>query len=130
MPNTKKAIKRVKIAEKKRLANIMRKSALRTAVKKCRLAIQNNDPNAKELLNKAIKALDKAATKNVIHKNTASRTKSRLTRAFNMLSAADAGTANTADVDLNTADTGVGTGNADDNMADTDAGTTDTSVEK
>ena len=84
LPNTKKAIKRVKIAEKKRLINIMRKSALRTAIKKCRTAIQNNAPNAQELLRDAIKALDKAAAKNIIHKNTAARSKARLTRAFNM----------------------------------------------
>ncbi|NSW89309.1 MAG: 30S ribosomal protein S20 [Firmicutes bacterium] len=83
MPNTKKAIKRVRIAEKKRLINAMRKSALRTAVKKCKIAIQNNDPKAAEFLKNAIKALDKAAAKNVIHKNTAARNKSKLTKAFN-----------------------------------------------
>ncbi|NLC67725.1 MAG: 30S ribosomal protein S20 [Clostridiaceae bacterium] len=109
MPNTKKAIKRVKIAEKKRLANVMRKSALRTAIKKCRVAIQNKDPKAKVLLDEAIKALDKAAAKDIIHKNTAARTKSRLTRAFNMLKAPAAATVGAAagtDPDAGTIDTG------------------------
>lgn len=101
MPNIKKAIKRVKTAEKKRQANIVQKSALRTTVKKCRMAIQNNDPNAQGLLIKAAKALDKAAAKNIIHKNTAARSKARLTRAFNVLSAAASGTVDSANIDSN-----------------------------
>ncbi|NMB96648.1 MAG: 30S ribosomal protein S20 [Clostridiaceae bacterium] len=83
MANSRQASKRIRIANKKTLANKMRKSSLRTTLKKSRLAIENKDPNASELLKEAIKALDKAAAKNVIHKNNASRQKSKLTKAYN-----------------------------------------------
>ena len=86
MANSRQAIKRIKVAEKKRLANTTRKSALRTSIKKSKFAIQSNDPQAADLIKSAVKALDKAAAKNVIHKNTASRNKSKLTRAFNTAS--------------------------------------------
>jgi small subunit ribosomal protein S20 len=83
LANSRQAIKRIRIANKKALANKMRKSALRSILKKSRLAIENKDPNASELLKEAIKALDKAAAKNIIHKNNASRHKSGLTKAYN-----------------------------------------------
>ena len=65
----------------------MQKSALRTAVKKAKKAIEENSNSAQEQLIKAIKAIDKAAAKNLIHKNTAARKKSRLTKAFNAAAA-------------------------------------------
>lgn len=51
---------------------------MRTAVKKFEAAVENNDENAKALLVDAVKRLDKAASKGLIHKNAASRQKSRL----------------------------------------------------
>jgi len=51
----------------------MRKSILKTNIKKCKQAIANNEPNAVEALKLAIKTIDKAAAKNIIHKNTAAR---------------------------------------------------------
>lgn len=83
MANTKSAIKRVKVTKVKTLRNAMKKSALKTAIRKCKEAIAKKDPSAADLLKKAIKALDKAAAKNLIHKNTAARKKSRLTKALN-----------------------------------------------
>jgi len=83
LANNKQAIKRIKIADKKALANKMRKSALRSTVKKSRTAIDNKDPHAAEMLKEAVKLLDKAVVKNVIHKNNASRQKSKLTKAYN-----------------------------------------------
>ncbi len=84
MPNIKSAIKRVKVNEKKRLRNAALKSALRTAIKKFELALQeSNVENAKNALLFATKKLDKAVTKGIIHKNNASRNKSRLTKKFN-----------------------------------------------
>lgn len=56
------------------------RSALKTAVKRYRIAIDANDSNSEVYLKNAIKALDKAASKGIIHKNTAARTKSRLTK--------------------------------------------------
>jgi len=78
VPNIKSAIKRVKVNEKNYAQNRAAKSAMRTAVKKFEAAVENNDENAKELLVDAVKRLDKAASKGLIHKNAASRQKSRL----------------------------------------------------
>jgi len=78
VPNIKSAIKRVKVNEKNYAQNTAAKSAMRTAVKKFEAAVENNDENAKALLVDAVKRLDKAASKGLIHKNAASRQKSRL----------------------------------------------------
>lgn len=86
MPNIKSAIKRVSVAKKKTLKNTIRKSALKTAVKKCKEAIAKNDASARDLFKSATKALDKAAAKNLLHKNTAARKKSRMAKALNALS--------------------------------------------
>jgi len=83
VPNIKSAIKRVRISKKKTLQNSMRKSILKTNIKKCKQAIANNEPNAVEALKLAIKTIDKAAAKNIIHKNTAARKKSKLVKALN-----------------------------------------------
>jgi len=80
MPNIKTAIKRVKINETKNAQNTAFKSALRTAVKKFEVAAEANADNAKELLNDAVKQLDKAVTKGVMHKNAANRKKARLAK--------------------------------------------------
>ncbi|GER66957.1 30S ribosomal protein S20 [Weizmannia acidilactici] len=82
MPNIKSAIKRVKVSEKNNAQNTAAKSAMRTAVKKFEAAAANNDENAKELLVNAIKHLDKAASKGLIHKNAANRKKARLMKKF------------------------------------------------
>ncbi|MDQ0213941.1 small subunit ribosomal protein S20 [Oikeobacillus pervagus] len=78
MPNIKSAIKRAKTTEVRNARNIQVKSAMRTAVKKAEAAVVNKDENAKDLLFTAVKQLDKAASKGLIHKNAANRTKSRL----------------------------------------------------
>lgn len=83
MPNIKSAIKRVKVTKAKTLKNSMRKSALKTAIKKAKEAVAKNDASAAELVKKAIKALDQAVAKNLIHKNTAARRKSKLAKALN-----------------------------------------------
>jgi small subunit ribosomal protein S20 len=83
LPNIKSAIKRVKVAKAKTLKNAIRKSALKTSIRKTKEAIANNDPSASEALKHAIKLIDKAAAKNVLHKNTAARRKSKLMKALN-----------------------------------------------
>ncbi|AEP01931.1 30S ribosomal protein S20 [Heyndrickxia coagulans] len=85
MPNIKSAIKRVKVNEKNYAQNTAAKSAMRTAVKKFEAAVENNDENAKALLVDAVKRLDKAASKGLIHKNAASRQKSRLMKKLSEL---------------------------------------------
>lgn len=79
MPNIKSAIKRVKVAEKKRLRNRMIKSAMRTSIKKFEAAAADGTLDAK-LLSTTSAAVDKAASKGVIHKNAANRKKARLAK--------------------------------------------------
>ncbi len=87
MPNIKSAIKRVKVNEKSKLKNSAQKSALRTSIKNFEVAVHdNNIDKAKDSLNVATRKLDKAVSKGLIKKNTASRQKSRLTKKFNKLS--------------------------------------------
>ena len=74
MPNIKSAMKRVKVSRKKNLRNRMIKSGVKTAVKKYEAAL------TQEQLSNVASALDKAASKGVIHKNAANRKKARLAR--------------------------------------------------
>ena len=86
MPNIKSAIKRVKTSEKRRALNASQKSALRTSVKSFEVAVASQDADlAKNALSAAVKKLDMAASKGLIHKNAASRKKSRLTKKLNAL---------------------------------------------
>jgi small subunit ribosomal protein S20 len=90
MANTKSAIKREKIAEKRHARNVAVKSATRTFVKKARTAITASPAEAQADIIAAVSALDRAAKKGVIHKNNASRRKSRLMKAFNAAVSAEA----------------------------------------
>tara|TARA_B100001057_G_scaffold364766_1_gene367756 strand:+ start:38639 stop:38902 length:264 start_codon:yes stop_codon:yes gene_type:complete len=83
MANSKQAIKRAKQnAETYKLRHAQR-SMVRTAVKAVRASIDEKDvTKAKELLKTAEKVLDSSASKKVIHKNAAARTKSRLSKAI------------------------------------------------
>ncbi len=83
MPNIKSAIKRVKVTETKTVKNTIRKSALKTAIKKCSDTIEKKDASAQAVLNTTASIIDKAASKNILHKNTAARRKSRLAKAMN-----------------------------------------------
>lgn len=78
MPNIKSAIKRVRTTETAEARNISQKNAMRTAVKNAKSAIENNVDNKAELVNFAIKSVDKAAHSNLIHSNKADRIKSQL----------------------------------------------------
>ena len=87
MAKTKSAEKRIRQSEKRRERNIIVKSQVKTAVKKLLLAVESrNLEKSKVSLGKAISVIDKAAAKGVIHKNTASRKISRLTKKVNTLS--------------------------------------------
>lgn len=86
MANIKSAIKRNRQNEKRRVRNAAVRSTIRTSVKSARTAIEGGQADqAREALLRTIQVLDKAATKGVIHKNTAARKKSRLTRQLNVL---------------------------------------------
>ncbi|WP_134700122.1 30S ribosomal protein S20 [Ammoniphilus sp. YIM 78166] len=88
MPNIKSQIKRTKTNEKRRLQRAAQKSALRTALKGVEVAVATNDVAAAQVAYKfAAKKLDKAVTKGLIHKNEASRRKSRLAQKVNGVTA-------------------------------------------
>ncbi|MDR1687965.1 MAG: 30S ribosomal protein S20 [Clostridiales bacterium] len=86
MANIKSAKKRIKISAKKTLRNKMIKSRTKTEVKKLLTACKAGSiKEAQELLKNAIAAVDKACSKGVYHKNTASRKKSRLAKMVNKI---------------------------------------------
>ena len=86
MANIKSAKKRVLIAEENRQRNVAFKTSIKTAIKKALALAEGKD---KDALNAAIsyvyKLCDKAVSKGILHKNTAARKKSRLTKAVNAL---------------------------------------------
>ncbi|MBR2570861.1 MAG: 30S ribosomal protein S20 [Clostridia bacterium] len=88
MPNIKSAIKRVKVNKKKNLRNRMIKSAMRTSLKKYENAIEAGTADAASL-SVAMGAIDKAASKGVIHKNAANRKKARMAKRLNKAAAAE-----------------------------------------
>ena len=86
MPNIKSAKKRVVVNSTKNLQNRMIKSSLRTAIKKFNLAsAQNDNEKASAEMGAAIKAIDKAAAKGVIHKNNAAHKKSAIALKYNAM---------------------------------------------
>jgi small subunit ribosomal protein S20 len=88
MPNTKSANKAMRQSRRRHTINLRTKSKFKTAVKVTKQAVTAGDSNsAVENLKKAMSAIDKAVKKNVLHKNTASRKKSRLAKSINKLTA-------------------------------------------
>lgn len=86
MPNIKSAIKRVEVTRKRTIRNARIKSALRTTIRRFEEAMKAADRVEADLkLRRAVVAIDKAVTKGILHKNAASRKKSRLTKRFNKL---------------------------------------------
>jgi small subunit ribosomal protein S20 len=86
LANIKSQLKRNKQNEKRRLRNRAFRGSSRAAVNKARTALEaGNAADPKAAVLQAISALDKAAEKGVIHKNNASRRKSRLMKALNKL---------------------------------------------
>jgi len=81
MPITKSAKKRLKQNKKNHSINLVYKRRMRESVKKIKeLVAENKKKEAHKLLPGAHKAIDKAAKKGIIKKNTASRKKSHLAR--------------------------------------------------
>lgn len=80
------AIKRARQNERRNQRNSALRSALRTAVKKVLVAVERADATtAQTELAQAVRALGKAATKGIVHKNYVARKISRLTRKVNAL---------------------------------------------
>jgi small subunit ribosomal protein S20 len=78
--NIKSQIKRNKQNEQRRVRNKAVRSELKTRTKAATAAAEQGAENADELARLAIKRLDKAAAKGIIHKNQAARRKSRLVK--------------------------------------------------
>jgi small subunit ribosomal protein S20 len=86
MANHKSALKEHRQSLARRDRNRAHRSRMRTAVKKFRLAVAGGDADlARSLLPVTLSLLDHTAKLNAMHDYAASRTKSRLTRAFNRM---------------------------------------------
>ena len=84
MPNIKSAKKRVKVIETKTLQNKMFKSQMRTIIKKYNAAVESgNKEEAAAAYKLAVKKIDQAAARGIIHTNKAARHKSQFTHALN-----------------------------------------------
>ncbi|HHV30996.1 30S ribosomal protein S20 [Caproiciproducens sp. LBM24188] len=87
MPNIKSAKKRVKVIATKTQFNKQINSGLKTNIKKANLAIESGASDKVEAVKVAVKAIDQAAAKGILHKNTAARKKSALARKLNAANA-------------------------------------------
>lgn len=86
MANHKSALKRIRQSEKRRIYNRTYRNRARTYVKKANQTIETGDVQAAiQATREAIKDLDMAARRGVIHKNNAARRKSRLMKKLNEL---------------------------------------------
>ena len=85
MANTKSAIKTARQSERRRQRNRTVRSQVRSAVKLWRTALGEKSAAARESVSEAIRTLDKAVSKGVIHRNTAARKKSALARRLTAL---------------------------------------------
>jgi len=84
MPNIKSAKKRVKVSAKKEIINNEKSTRAKNSIKKFEKAVNTtNKEDAKEKLDIAVKNIDKMASSGLLHKNTAARRKSRLTKMQN-----------------------------------------------
>jgi small subunit ribosomal protein S20 len=82
LANIQSQIKRNRQNEKRRLRNRNVRGAARTADNAARKVLTSDTPESKQAVMQAISALDKAAEKGVLHKNTVARRKSRLMKAL------------------------------------------------
>ncbi len=86
MPNSKSAIKRMKVSESKRMQNKMVKSKISTFVKKFKTAVEEkNLALSEDLFKQTVSLIDKAVKENTIHKNAASRKQAQLATLLNSI---------------------------------------------
>jgi small subunit ribosomal protein S20 len=78
--NIKSAIKRIRQNEARRVRNRGVRSRVRTAVKTARTVLGASSGDARSAVLEAIRALDKAVSQGIVHRNTAARRKSALAR--------------------------------------------------
>ena len=88
MPNIKSAKKRVLVTNAKTLQNQMFKTSMKTSIKKYEAALASGDKAAAaETYKAAVKKIDQAVAKGLLHKNNAARKKSNFTVKLNKLGA-------------------------------------------
>lgn len=88
MANSKSALKRIRVSERRRLRNKPFRTEARSSVRKAETAIQGGETaTAEATVLAAISTLDRVANKGVIHRNNAARRKSRLMAKLNRLRA-------------------------------------------
>ena len=86
MPNIKSAKKRVLVSQTKAMQNKAAKSALKTDIKKFEAAVAEGNRSEADVAYKvAVKAVDKAVVKGLLHKNTAAHRKSAMTLKLNKI---------------------------------------------
>ena len=86
MPNIKSAKKRVKVTAAKTMQNKMFRTQLKTDMKKYEAAVAAGDKAlAEETYKAAVKKIDKAVLRGIIHKNAAARKKSQFTKKLNAM---------------------------------------------
>ena len=86
LPNIKSAKKRVKVTQVKTLQNKMFRTQLKTAMKKYEAAVDaGNTALAQETYKAAVKKIDAAANRGIIHKNAAAHKKSQFTKKLNAM---------------------------------------------
>lgn len=83
MPNIKSAKKRVLVNEANYERNKSYRSALKTAIKKADVALETNADDKEVCVKAAVKKIDEAVTKGIIHKNNAANKKSALAKRLN-----------------------------------------------
>lgn len=87
MPNIKSAKKRVLVNEANYQRNKSYRSALRTALKKADAAIEAKSADAAETVKVAVKKLDQAEARGIMHRNAVARKKSQLANRMNKANA-------------------------------------------
>ncbi len=83
MANIKSAIKRIKTSEKRRVRNRRVRSQIKTFTRRFESMLSSGEGDPQQALRQAIRVIDRAAGKGVIHKNNAARKKARLQKLFN-----------------------------------------------
>jgi small subunit ribosomal protein S20 len=83
LANLRSALRDIKKSRKRAERNKSVRSAIKTLVKKTRAAITGGEENAVALVSETSALVDKAAKRNIIHKNAANRRKSRLAKRLN-----------------------------------------------
>jgi small subunit ribosomal protein S20 len=82
MPNLQNAKKALRVSDRKRVLNDKRRKAIKETVKTVKTLVGSDKKAVAEGLSKAYQAIDKAAKRGIIKKNTANRRKARLAKSL------------------------------------------------